>query len=263
MRILDTPLRLAAHRTLRELLLIGHGVACVATALSCGDRSWNIYAYVGVTLLFATRFFAGRVIYLSMCIGAAALQTAHVLLPGISLADKAPVLLQILGVSLLLSGPDLVARFDDTGRGFGPLRNFWREMSHAQRRHLAWGAHLIGTTGALTHHMAYALQQSHQPVPSWLYLAVGACGAIGLLYVWGRAIAAPLTMIAGGLIAWQLAPHVDEAWGILHGKLPAHAVPREVWFASHYTIVGFACAAASVVIALPWAARWLRLTWRA
>ncbi len=263
MRLLDTPVRFVAGRTGRELLLIGYGLGCVGTALACGDRSWNIYAYVGVTALFAARFFAGRVIYLSMCIGAAALQLAQLLLPQVTLADKAAVLLQILAAALLLSGPDLLRRFDDGGRGLGPLRNFWRALSHAQRRHLAWGAHLIGATGALLHHTIYTLQRTGQPVPAWLYVGVVGCGVIAALYVCGRAVAAPLAVVAGALVAWRLARHLDEAWGILHGRYPAAPVPREVWSAAHYVVVGCVCAAAAALIALPWAARWLRLAWRA
>ena len=49
MKVLDTPIRLAASRTPRELLLIGHGAACVAGAIWLGDHSWNIYAYAAVT----------------------------------------------------------------------------------------------------------------------------------------------------------------------------------------------------------------------
>ncbi len=262
MRALDTPIRLAAGRTARELVLIGHGVASVAVACAIGDRSWNIYAYLGITLLFATRMFAGRVLYLSLCTGAAALQLAHLLLPRVTLADQAPVLLQILGVALLLCGPDLVRRFDDEGRGLGPIRNLWRELTVAQRRHLAWGVHLVGATGGLAHHIAFTLDGFRQPSPPWLLAAVVACGVICTLYIAGRAIAAPLAVIAGGAIAWTLAPHLDEARAVLDGRFPATRVAPEVWFSAHYVVVAFACALASAVIALPWAGRWLALAWR-
>jgi hypothetical protein len=257
---LDTPIRLAAGRTPREILLIGHGLGCIAMALARGDHTWNIYAYAGATLLFTIRFFAARVLYLSMVIGALALQLGCWMLPHVHLADKAEVLVEILGCALLLCGGDLVRRFDDHGRGLGPIRNFWRDLSIGQRRHLAWGVHLIGATGGLLHHTWYNLEATHRPVPVWLYAAVAACGAVGFLYVWGRALAAPAALALGGAIAWKLAPSLEGAYRILHSR-PAN-VPAEVATSAHYALVAFVCACAAAALALPWTVRWLGLATR-
>lgn len=258
MRALDTPIRLAAGRTLREIILIGHGVGATVTAVHLGDTSWNIYAYIGATVLFAGRFFAARVLYLSMLLGALALQLAGWMIPHVTLAMKAPVLLQILGCMLLLCGRDLVRRFDDEGRGIGPIRNFWRELSVGQRRHIAWGVHLIGATGGLLHHTWMNVTPQH--VPGWLYAGVAACGVVGFLYIWGRAIAAPAAVLVGTAVAWHLAPHLDGAVQVLRMR-PA-TVPIEVARSAHYVLVAFACAAGAALIAVPWTFHWLALAVR-
>lgn len=258
MRILDTPIRRLAGRTPRELLLIGYGAAATVAAPLLGDDSWNVFAYAGVTILFAARFFAGRVLYLSMCIAAIALQLASWALPAVTLADQAPVFLQIAVCTLLLSGRDLVDRFDDHGRGLGPLRNFWRDLSIAQRRHVAWGIHLVGTTGACLHHMWWNVETIGQPVPAWLYAGVAATTVVGFLYVWGRALAAPAAVAVGGAIAWQLAPHLDAARAIVAGRWPAEAAPVEIAWSAHLALAGFACAVAAAAIAVPWTVRWIR-----
>lgn len=263
MKLLDAPIRLAAGRTLREVMLIGLGVGSVVTAIAIGDHSWNVYVYALSTVLFAMRFFAGRVLYLSLCVGALALQLSCWMLPGVDLARQAPVFLQILGIALLLSGGDLVQRFDDGGRGLGPLRNYWRELSVGQRRHIAWGMHLVGATGGILHHMWFNLEQVHRPVPGWLYLGVAACSVVGILYLWGRAIAAPAAVVLGGLIAWKFAPHLGTAWRQLDGVYPDPTrVPSELYYSAHYTVSGFVVAVLTALIAVPWAARWLRLPLR-
>jgi hypothetical protein len=259
MRALDTPIRLAAGRTFREILLIGQGVVSVGVAISRGDHSYNVYSYAAVTLLFALRFFAGRVVYLSLCVGALALQLSCLMLSNVSFADSWPAILGILVIALLLSGPDLVRRFDDEGRGLGPWRNYWRDLSMAQRRHIAWGMHFVGATGGLLHHTWYNLEESRIAVPTWLYVGVAACSVIGFLYLWGRALAAPAAVALGGLVMWKLAPHLDAAWNLVHGRAAGEPVPIEVAYSAHYVLSGFLCAAAMAALALPWAVRWLRL----
>ena len=262
MRILDAPVRLAAGRTVRELVLIGSGVASIAVAIHLGDKSWNVYVYALTTALFAGRFFAARVLYLSMCVGALALQLSCALMPSVTLADKAPVLIQILGLCLLLSGKDLLRRFDDTGRGLGPLRNFWGDLSVGQRRHLAWGMHLVGATGGLLHHMAYNVHNWGSATPLWLDLAVAGCAAVGLLYLSGRAIAAPAAVALGVALVWHLAPRLEDSFTMLEGRPVDHPVPIEHIVSAHYTIGAAVCAAAAAAIALPWTYRWLRLAFR-
>ena len=259
MRALDTPIRFAFGRTFREILLIGQGVVSVGVAMSRGDHSYNVYSYAAVTVLFALRFFAGRVVYLSLCVGALALQLSCLMLRGVSFADNWPALLGILVIALLLTGPDLVRRFDDEGRGLGLWRNYWRDLSVAQRRHIAWGMHFVGATGGLLHHTWYNLEESRLPVPTWLYLGVAACSAVGFLYLWGRALAAPAAVVLGGLVMWKLAPHLDAAWNLVRARPAGEVVPIEVAYSAHYVLTGFVCAAAMVALALPWAARWLRL----
>lgn len=248
MKGLDTSVRLAAGRTVRELMLIGAGAASIVAAVSMGDRSWNIYAYAATTLLFAIRFFAARVLYLSTCVGALALQLSIWARPGVTFEHQAPVLLQILALCLLLSGGDLLRRFDDHGRGLGPLRNFWRDLSVGQRRHLAWGMHLVGTVGGLLHHTIYNLERARLPVPAWLFVAIAACAAVGLLYLAGRAIAAPAAVVVGAVLAWQLRPQDVRA-------------PELAW-TPQYATTACVCAALTAAVALPWAWRWLRLAWR-
>ncbi len=102
----------------------------------------------------------------------------------------------------------------------------------------------------------FNLEKLHLPVPGWLYLGVAACSVVGILYLWGQAIAAPAAVVLGVLIAWQLAPHVGTAWLQLEDS---SAVPPEHDHSAHYTVGGFVAAALSALVALPWAARWLRL----
>lgn len=258
MKVLDTPVRLAAGRTLRELLLLGNGVVCIGAAIVYGDESWNVYAYAAATFLFAIRFFAARVCYLSWCIGALALQLANSMRMG-SLDEQWLTIVGILVAALALSGSDLVRRFDDEGRGLGPWRNYWRDLTVGQRRHIAWGMHLVGTTGGLLHHMWFNVESLSGGVPTWLYLGVAGASVVGFLYLWGRALAAPAAVVLGATVAWKLYPYVGDAWGALHGRTPSQPLPPEIWMSAHYTVVGFVCAVATAVIALPWTARWLAL----
>jgi hypothetical protein len=260
MKLLDTPIRPAAGRTLREILLIGAGVASVGAAVRIGDQTWNVYVYAAATVLFAIRFYAARVLYLSWCVGALALQLSCLMLPGVTLAQVAPALLGCLGCALLLSGGDLVRRFDDAGRGIGPMRNFWQDLSLGQRRHIAWGMHLVGATSGLLHHMWFNVAATGAQVPGWLYAGIAAAMVIGALYLSGRALAAPATFALGVAIAVKLAPHLGGAWGQLHGRWTA--LPPEIAMSAHYAVTALVCAVGCAAIALPWTVRWLRLPWR-
>lgn len=257
MRFLDTPVRLAAGRTPRELLLLGNGVACIASAILHEDHSWNIYAYAAATALFAIRFFAARVLYLSWCVAAFALQAANAMRPG-GFDAVWPTLVAILLCALALSGADLVRRFDDEGRGLGPWRNYWRDLSHGQRRHIAWGMHLVGATGGLLHHMWFNVEGFPGGPPTWLYVGVAATSVIGFLYLSGRAVAAPASILLGGAVAWKLHPYVGDAWAALHGRPVARALPPEVWMSQHYTVVGFVAAVATAAVACSQMVAWLR-----
>jgi hypothetical protein len=257
MRWLDRPL---GTRTFREWILILHLVGSVVVARLGGDHSWNVYAYAAVGLLFATRFFAARVVYLSLAIGALALQLGIWMQPQVTFAHQAPVLLEILGCMWLLCGPDLVRRFDEHGRGLGPIRNFWRDMTVAQRRSVAWGAHLIGATGGVLYHLAWNFECGHAAAPRWVYPAIGACAAVGFLYLWGRAIAAPATVALGAAIAWRLAPDLGVAIDHLRGS--PRPVPMVALYAPHYVAVAFVTAAGAALVALPWTARWAGLAIR-
>jgi hypothetical protein len=248
--------RLLLGRTAREWILLVHLAGCIVWSRLGGDESWNVYAYAAVMLLFAIRFFAARVVYLSLAIGALALQLGIWMKPGVTLAHQAPVFLEILGCALLLCGGDLIRRFDEQGRGLGPIRNYWRDMTVAQRRSVAWVAHLIGATGGVLYHLAFSFDARHH-APAWLYAAIAACAAVGFLYLWGRAIAAPATVALGAAVAWRLAPMLDLAYGRLHHD--PRPVPDPVFFAAHYVVVAFATAAGAALIALPWAARWAAL----
>jgi hypothetical protein len=266
MRYIDTPIRLAAGRTARELALIASGAGSVVMSQVHEDHSWNVFGYAFVTLAFATRFFAGRVMYLSMCFAALVLQLSSVLLGNVTLADRLPITLFILGHVVVLLGGDLVSRFDDGGRGFGPFRNFWRDLPVSQRRNIAWSGHAVAVLGAMMHHMAFNATSPGHTAPLWIQAGVFVASACGLLYLWGRAVAAPAALAFGVWTAVMMAPHVGGAWQAMQtGGGWIVATPGLPWVhvaSPHYTVVGFVIAIATAAIALPWTVRWLRLALR-
>jgi hypothetical protein len=117
--------------------------------------------------------------------------------------------------------------------------------------------HAVGALAGVLHHMVYNLDRSGQPVPTWFYVGIAACAAVGLLYLAGRAIAAPAAVVLGVAIAWRIAPNVGAAVANLRGH-PTVMAPAYGWNV-HYTVTACVCAIATAAVALPWAWRWLRL----
>jgi hypothetical protein len=263
MRYVDTPIRLAAGRTARELALIASGVGSIVSSQLHDDRTWNVFGYALVTLAFTTRFFAGRVMYLSMCFAALTLQLSSVMLGHVTLADRLPITLFILAHVVILLGGDLVVRFDDRGRGFGPFRNFWRDLPVSQRRNIALGAHAVAVLGAMMHHMAFNATSPGHTAPLWIQAGVFVASACGVLYLWGRAVAAPAALAFGVWTAAMLGPHVGGAWDALGGTGGlGSGLPWVHAMSPHYTVVAFAIGIATAAIALPWTIRWARLAVR-
>src|SRR5262245_30039557 len=151
MRFVDTPLRRAAGRTPRELLIIGTGVLMVARSIATHDTSWQGPAVALVTAAFAMRFFAARVAAMAVCVSALALGAAWIVDPRLHVAVIAPAIAQFALGLVILASRDLRARFDDDGRGLGPVRNFWRDVPAADRRSIV---HVV-CAGAATASVLY------------------------------------------------------------------------------------------------------------
>jgi hypothetical protein len=256
MRFVDAPIRRAWGRTPRELLVLATGVLMVAQSIRTHDTSWNGPVTALVTILFAARVFAARVAAMSLCIAALALCAAHMIDPGENAFDMAAPLAQFGIGALLLASNDLRARFDDGGRGVGPLRNFWRELPTADRRSIARVVCAGAATAALLHHAGHAASLWGAPYtpPGWILALVIVACAGGALLLAGRALGLVIAAGFGGAALAYLVPIARAAYGARAG----HALPGDPdWLrvSGGYVMVAVVCAAATLAFTLPWLAR--------
>jgi hypothetical protein len=236
---IDRPLARFRGRTLRELVLI---VAAVALAIGDKSNSWvTTFPFVLLAVMFASRMFPARVLYVSACLSAIALRVGYVLSPEHTLSESALPLAGVGVLAFLACGRDLVRRFDDEGRAVGWFANYWRTLSTSDRRRIAWMSHALSACGA-------ALYFAHCQIggvseAGYLVNGAVACGVAGLLLLWGRAIAAPVTLAIGGYLACRIGPELMTTTDVS---------------TNGYLIVAFACASVACVVALPWSVRFVR-----
>lgn len=258
MRLVDDPIRRAFGRTPRELLIITVGVLMVVTSIRTHDTSWNGPVTALVTIAFATRFFAARVAALALCVAALALCTPHWVDPQAHVLDLAPLAGQFALGALLLMSRDLRARFDDTGRGIGPLRNFWRDVPERDRRSIARAICAGAATAAILHHGVHAASwnDSQFTAPWWMTGLVVVAIVAGLLLLAGRA--AGFVVAAGFAIATLalLVPRWVEADHAIHG----YEKTVHWWLIASGAYVKCAIPAAAVTLltTLPWLGRLAR-----
>jgi hypothetical protein len=259
MRFVDSPIRRAFGRTPRELLVLVTGVLMVAHSIRSHDTSWNGPVTALVTVLFAARVFAARVAALALCVAALALCAAHAIDPAERAADMAPAIAQFgLGI-LVLASRDLRARFDDTGRGLGPVRNFWRDLPAGDRRSIARVVCAGAATASLLHHASHGAASWGAPYtpPGWLGALVVLACAGGALLVAGRALG---LVIAAGFGAAALAYLVPIAQLARAARAGAAGPGDPDWLrvSGSYVDVACLCAAATLAFSLPWLVRLAR-----
>ena len=261
MRFVDTPIRRAFGRTPRELLVLTTGVLMVAHSIRTHDTSWNGPVTALVTVLFAARVFAARVAALALCVAALALCAAHVIDPAERAADMAPAIAQFgLGI-LVLASRDLRARFDDAGRGVGPLRNYWRELPVADRRSIARVVCAGAATAALLHHAAHGAASWGAPYapPAWLgALVMVACVGGALLFA-GRALGLVIAAAFAIAALAYLVP-LAELGRAARAGTAADDVPAWLRVSGSYVDVACVAAAATLGFALPWLGRLIKRT---
>jgi hypothetical protein len=251
---IDHPLARFRGRTFRELVLIVAAVALVIVEYRHNSGVTSA-PFALLAVMFAARMFPARVVYVSTCISAIALRAGYVLGPENTLADSALPLAGITVLAVLACGRDLVRRFDDEGRAVGCFSNYWRTLATSDRRRIAWMSHALAACGA-TLYFAHDRIALLPDMPGYLAGGMVACGVAGLLLLWGRAIAAPVTLAVGAYIASSIAPKLAAAVRALDGN--DVLASADVQYSGGYLIVAFVCASVACVVALPWSLRFLR-----
>ncbi len=288
------------RRTPRELLIIGVAAATAIDSWrrhGSGDVG-NLVAFAAVAVGFATRFFATRVFATAVVVAAAALHATYAWRSG-GAPHELLSIAYFLGAALVLGGRALVAAFDDApARGRWPHRltrlrvrpepgpeaivgphrltrlrvrpepgpeaivgpNFWRELSTADRRHLAVLVHGVAITLAMLYYVRFHLIAAHQPVPPWLPAGIAGMALVGLLLLAGRAIAALIATVAGGALAAVLLAHAPVAWSMVSGEYVQVSAPAAARVAPHLLIGAAVATTLIVAAAAPWAWRLLRLS---
>lgn len=262
MRFVDSPVPVL-RRTPRELLIIG--VAAATAIDSWRDHGLrdlgNTLAFAAVAVAFAVRFFAARVIATAVAVAAAGLHVVYAWRSGFE-ARPLLGLAYFLGAILILGGRDLVARFDDAPSRGRVLHNFWRELTTADRRRLALLVHGVAVTLAMLYYLRLFITAYDLPVPLWLDAGLAGCAAVGVLLLFGRAVAALIAAIAGAALAVVLAAHAPVAWTLAGGAYVTVAMPAAARANPHLLLGATAAATLTVMAAAPWAWRLLSRTVR-
>ena len=253
--IVDRPVRFV-RRTPRELLIIGVAVATAVTSWrEHGTRDLgNLVAFAAVAVAFAVRFFAARVIATSVAIAATALHVAYAWRLGWH-GDELLAVAYFLTAILVLGSRDLVARFDDAPSRGRVLHNFWRELTTADRRRLALLVHGTAVTLAMLYYVRYVLVLNRQPVPAWVTAGIVGAAAVGVLLLFGRAVAALVAAVAGAALAVVLAAHAPVAWHVASGQYVTMELPAVARLAPWLVLGAAASASFTVMAAAPWAWR--------
>jgi hypothetical protein len=259
MRYVDAPIRRALGRTPRELLLLATGALMVVHSFQVHDTSWNAPVTAIVTAMFAARFFAARVAGLALCTGALALCATGVIDPQEHVRALAPAIAQFAAGFVLLASRDLRARFDDGGRGLGPLRNFWRDIPTADRRSIARVVCAGTATAALLHHASHGAAAWGPPFvpPGWLFELVLLASLGGVLLIAGRGAGFVVAAAFSALALAKLAPLWHDARAARGGVPDAH-LAEWLRISGSFVVVATVTAAATLAFTLPWLARLAR-----
>jgi hypothetical protein len=255
MRFVDDPVRLV-RRTPRELLVIGIAATTAITSwLELGTRDvGNTLAFAAVAVAFAVRFFAARVIATAVAVSATGLHLAYAWREGFAARPLLGVAYFLTAI-LILGGRDLVARFDDAPSRGRILHNFWRELSTADRRRLALVVHGVALTLSMLYYVRQNLLLARQDVPLWLEAGIVGAAAVGVLLLFGRAIAALLAATAGAALAAVLAAHAPVAWSVATGTYVTLSMPAAARVAPQLMLAATAAAALTAMASAPWAWR--------
>lgn len=257
MRVLDTPIAFARGRTPRELLIIAGGAAALAAGIAQGSDTGNLIIYAIMTIAFASRFFAARIMMGGLFIGALALHLPWLLYDGFGLTDLAPVVWALAAGLILLSSRDLVARFDNNKAGGIPgFPNFWLEISRSHRRAFCWCAYSLGALGGLLYHAWLGAPADH--APEWPLWALAGAVACTLLIIAGRSLAFVATAIYGAWVLTIVAPQIGAADRLLAGEWTTDISPLYL-YSPQYVLPAAIAAVTAVAIATPYALKWLGL----
>lgn len=240
MRILDTPIGPLAGRTLRELLILGFGVAvCVFEVARPDPNLWHLTFYVGAALLFAARFYAARVLFVGFLLTALALTVfGGRSFQGFTLHRELWVLGGLVGCLLLLCSRDLRARFDRGPSGRGWRRNLWRDLPRVHWVLSCWVGYLLGLLGNLV--LLPWLAAGNLAAATWPALVLAGVYAAVILLLLGRSVAFLVATVTGAMAlafvwpqvgaaeAYLRDPFLVPAAGIFAWQQPAFALPAAV-----------------------------------
>ena len=174
MPIIDSPIRILAGRTPRELILLA--IVSYGAFLSVGY--WpEFITVVGVGLIFALRVPQARPIAVGFCLGW--LVSMAALMRGTHFDVTNVRVLMPAGLLLLLTSRDLFERFDAAPARFIP--NVWRDLPAKHWRIMRWTAYSLGVFSALV-------------VPGWLWAAK----------FWGVSSATPTWVLVGIVVSLAL-----------------------------------------------------------
>jgi hypothetical protein len=254
MKVLDTPLRPLAGRTLREAIIVGGGLGACAYELRSGSPNpWHLGVFAVGTAMFALRFFAARVVAIGVLLSAIA---AHLANLRHTLGWYEPELFwgvypMAAGVLLLLSR-DLANRFDFAESGPGWRLNRWRALPRSHWRASVLLGWLLGILG---HFLLRAWQPAGEAAPVWALIAILVCiGGIFLLFT-GRSIVFVITAALGVAVAALVIPQVGAAEALLVGDWTAARPTSILWNASPSSALPAALAATGIaLVSLPYAA---------
>jgi hypothetical protein len=257
LQLVDRPLPVV-RRTARELLIIGVASATAVTSWrELGARDvGNAVAFAAVAIAFAVRFFAARVVATAVAVAATGLHVVYAWRDG-GASHQLLGIAYFLGAILLLGGRDLVARFDDAPSRGRLLHNFWRELSTADRRRLALLVHGVALTLSMLYYVRFQIVAQRQVVPLWLHAGLAGAALVGVLLLFGRAVAALLAGVAGAALAAVLAAHAPVAWKVVGGGYVTMDMPVVARCAPHMLLAATLAATLTVMAAAPWAWRLL------
>jgi hypothetical protein len=257
MRVLDTPLSHARGRTPRELLIIAGGTAALVQGILHGSNTGNLIIYALMTVAFASRFFAARIMMGGLFIGALALHLPWLLYDGFGVTDLAPVVWALAAGLVLVSSRDLIERFDNNEAGGIPgFPNFWMKISRSHRRAFSWCAYSLGALGGLLYHAWLRTPADH--APDWALWALAGAIACTLLIIAGRSLAFVATGIYSAWILTIVVPQVGSANTLLEGNWTTE-ISAMYLYSPHYVLPAAIAAAAALAISVPYALKWLSL----
>lgn len=263
MKFIDSEIR-GLRRTPREALVIAAGVGLFCYELTRpGSNLWYLAFYAVATFLFATRFYAARVVGVAMLFTSLGVSLLP-LRPGAAYAyGHAPwqwYALVALGL-LVLASRDLRERFDRGPSGTGWRANYWRDLPRSHWTVCCLSGYLLGLFGNLVF-MSWQAAGAWQTL-WWPGVMCGAIWACVILMLLGRNLAflAASAIATFGLV--QIVPHVTAAEAFRAQGWRVAAPDSPLWSATpDFALPAAITAAAVLALAAPYAAYhvWKSLT---